>query len=184
MSISSRRGRLHVHLGAGKGQQGAGEPVEPSRLSFDVLEEAVALGRVLGAGLQHLDGARDRGQRALQLVGCVRDELSFGPVPAFPVGDVLQQATGAVIRPPAPRIGAALTLITERCSPGPTMTSDSPETISPSRARARGNSSGSYLAPWSLRARSMPCSGCPSAMPSSFRACSFTVRIRPLAPRR
>jgi hypothetical protein len=62
-----------------------------------VREEPVALlGLLLGAGLKHLDGARDHRERRPQLVGRVGDELPLRTLAALALRDVSDHDHGDV----------------------------------------------------------------------------------------
>ena len=74
----------------GEHEQRPGQPRQPARLAFDHAEELVARRRlVLGAGLQHLDGGDDRGERRAELVGGVGRELALHALVARALGLVL-----------------------------------------------------------------------------------------------
>jgi hypothetical protein len=75
-----RSRRLEERLRAGEDEQGTRDPLEAPRLALDVSEKSIPLLGVLGARLQDLDGADDPGQRALQLVGGVGDEVALRPL--------------------------------------------------------------------------------------------------------
>src|SRR5262249_62381853 len=80
----NRDGRLLLaRLRSGQDQQRVEQSLEPPGRLLDVLQEAVAIGGiVLGSVLEHLDCARDRGDRSPQLVGCVLHEVLVVIVPA------------------------------------------------------------------------------------------------------
>ena len=74
--------RLDSGLRPGESQERPGQARQPVRLALDVPEKRVALRTVLRARLEHFDRADDPGERALQLMGGVRDELSLGALAA------------------------------------------------------------------------------------------------------
>ena len=81
--------RLLPGLGPGQHQQRLGQAAEALGLALDVGQEAVArLDVLLRAGLQHLDGAADGGERRAQLVGRVGHELALDPLATLALGEV------------------------------------------------------------------------------------------------
>ena len=93
--------RFSSCLRSGQCEQCLDEAVEPLRLAFDDLDEAVALlGVVFGARLEDVNGAPDGRQRCAEFVGCVRDELAFCAFAPLALGDVGQDEHGGVEAPP------------------------------------------------------------------------------------
>ena len=97
-------------------QHRAGESRQPAGLALDVAEETVALGGILlGAGLEHLDGADDRRERCAELVRRVRDELALGELSPLLLGQVVDDEQ----RPVGVRLGGdadqAVRMLLVRC---------------------------------------------------------------------
>ena len=86
--------RLHPR----QGQQRLGQAADPLGVVGEAREEVLArLGVVLGAGAQHLDRARDAGDRVAQLVGGVGDELALGELAAKLLGAVADDGEHGVL---------------------------------------------------------------------------------------
>ncbi len=81
-------------MSARERQHGAYELGQPARLTFDVAEEEIAVGRLLRAGLEDVGCAHDRGQRRLELVGGVGDEVPLSAFVVVPPGEIVKSGDG------------------------------------------------------------------------------------------
>jgi hypothetical protein len=81
-------------LSARENQHGAYELGQTTRFTFDVAEEEIAVCRLLRAGLEDVGCAHDCGQRRLELVGGVGDEVPLRTFVVVPPREVVKRGDG------------------------------------------------------------------------------------------